>query len=176
MMLTMIFEVTPWRKVPEYQGGFLLDGGVHMIAGLRLILGSTEQIKTVSAQSYLQQSHLPPVDTVDAVVKTGSGATGVISLSWGSPFSRHAFEFACEKGSVALNFDDVAVNDVNYSVPFEGRGVSAEVAEFATSIINGKPVEKRQSPEEALADLEVLEQMLKSGEKQGEPVQLHLQV
>ncbi|KAJ5398068.1 Oxidoreductase family NAD-binding Rossmann fold protein [Penicillium cosmopolitanum] len=169
------YFLTPWRKVPEYQGGFLLDGGVHMIAGLRLILGSTEQIKTVSAQSYLQQSHLPPVDTVDAVVKTGSGATGVISLSWGSPFSRHAFEFACEKGSVALNFDDVAVNDVNYSVPFEGRGVSAEVAEFATSIINGKPVEKRQSPEEALADLEVLEQMLQSGEKQGEPVQLHLQ-
>jgi glucose-fructose oxidoreductase len=87
-----------------------------------------------------------------------------------------SFEFACEKGSVALNFDDVAVNDVKYSVPFDGRGVSAEVAEFATSIINGKAVEKRQSPEEALADLEVLEQMLQSGEKQGEPVQLHLQV
>ncbi|CAI7635055.1 unnamed protein product [Penicillium manginii] len=170
------YFLTPWRKVPEYQGGFLLDGGVHMIAGLRLILGSAQQIKTVSAQSYLQQSYLPPVDTVDAVVKTRSGATGVISLSWGSPFNRHSFEFACEKGSVALNFDDVAVNDVKYSVPFDGRGVSAEVAEFATSIINGKAVEKRQSPEEALADLEVLEQMLQSGEKQGEPVQLHLQV
>lgn len=174
-MLT-IFKETPWRKVPEYQGGFLLDGGVHMVAGLRLILGSTEKVATVSAQSYLQQSYLPPVDTVDAVVKTDSGATGAISISFGSPFSRHAYEFACEKGSVALNFDDVTVNDVKHTVPFDGRGVSAEVAEFATSIANGRPVEKRQSPEEALADLELLEQMLQSGEKQGQPVQLHLQV
>lgn len=167
---------TPWRKIPEYQGGFLLDGGVHMVAGLRLILGSTEKVATVSAQSYLQQSYLPPVDTVDAVVKTNSGATGAVSISFGSPFSRHSYEFACEKGSVALDFDDVTVNDVKHTVPFDGRGVSAEVAEFATSIANGRPVEKRQSPEEALADLELLEQMLQSGEKQGEPVQLHLQV
>ena len=146
-----------------------------MIAALRLILGSTEQITTVSAQSYLQQSYLPPVDTVDAVVKTGSGATGVISLSWGSPFSKHSFEFACEKGSVALNGDDVTVNGVTHPVEFDGKGVSLEVAKFATAIANGRPIEKRQSPQEALADLEILEQMLQSGEKQGEPVTLKFQ-
>ena len=167
--------VTAWRKTPEYQGGFLLDGGVHMIAALRLILGSTEQITTVSAQSYLQQSYLPPVDTVDAVVKTGSGATGVISLSWGSPFSKHSFEFACEKGAVALNGDDVTVNGVTHPVEFDGKGVSLEVAKFATAIANGQAIEKRQSPQEALADLEILEQMLQSGEKQGEPVTLKFQ-
>lgn len=169
------YFLTAWRKVPEYQGGFLLDGGVHMIAALRLILGSTEQITTVSAQSHLQQSYLPPVDTVDAVVKTGSGATGVISLSWGSPFSKHSFEFACEKGSVALNGDDVTVNGVTHPVEFDGKGVSLEVAKFATAIANGRPIEKRQSPQEALADLEILEQMLQSGEKQGEPVTLKFQ-
>lgn len=174
-MLTT-FKVTPWRKVPEYQGGFLLDGGVHMIAGLRLILGSTEQITTVSAQSCLQQSYLPPVDTVDTVVQTGSGATGVISISFGSPFSSHSFEFACEKGTVTLDSDDVTVNGVTHSIPFDGKGVAPEVAEFAKAIVTGRPVEKRQCPEEALADLEVLEQMLQSGEKQGERVQLGLQV
>ncbi|KAJ5690598.1 hypothetical protein N7462_004990 [Penicillium macrosclerotiorum] len=169
------YYLTAWRKTPEYQGGFLLDGGVHMIAGLRMILGSTEPITAVSAQSQQQQSYLPPVDTVDAVVQTRSGAKGLVSLSWGSPFSDNIFEFACEKGVVTMHFDGVTVNGVDHHIAFDGKGVVPEVAEFADAIVNGRPVEKRQSPEEALADLEVLEQMLQSGEKEGERVKLHLQ-
>lgn len=167
--------VTAWRKTPNYQGGFLLDGGVHMLAGLRLILGS-EQVTAVSAQSQQQQSYLPPVDTVDAVVQTGSGATGVVSISFGSPFSDNVFEFACEKGVVSMNNDDVAFNGETHTIEFDGKGVIPEVAEFATAVVNGRPVEKRQSPQEAMADLEMLEQMLQSGEQQGERLQLHLQV
>lgn len=167
--------MTAWRRTPEYQGGFLLDGGVHMLAGLRLILGPEEHITTVSAQSQQQQEYLPPVDTVDAVVKTRSGATGVVSLSWGSSFNDNIFEFACEKGVVSMHFDGVSVNGTDYPVEFDGKGVVPEVAEFATAIVNGRPVEKRQSPEEALADLEILEGMLQSGEMQGERVELRLQ-
>jgi glucose-fructose oxidoreductase len=146
-----------------------------MTAGLRLILGS-EHITALSAQSQLQQAYLPPVDTVDAVVQTGSGATGVVSLSWGSPFSDSTFEFACEKGVVTLKGDDVTVDDQVHHVEFDGTGVGPEVTEFATAILNGRPVEQRQSPEAALADLEMLEQMLKSAERQGERVTLQLQV
>lgn len=167
--------VTAWRKTPDYQGGFLLDGGVHLLAGLRLILGS-EQVTAVSAQSQQQQPYLPPVDTVDAVVQTGSGATGVVSISFGSPFSDNVFEFACEKGVVSMNNDNVTVNGETYKIEFDGKGVVPEVAEFATAVVNGRPVEKRQSPQEATADLEMLEQMLQSGERQGERLQLHLQV
>lgn len=167
--------VTAWRKTPEYQGGFLLDGGVHMLAGLRLILGS-DRITAVSAQSQQQQSYLPPVDTVDAVVQTESGATGVVSISFGSPFGDNLFEFACEKGAVSMNNDDVTVSGQTHTIEFDGKGVAPEVAEFATAIVNERQVEKRQSPEEALADLELLEQMLQSGEKQGERLQLRLQI
>lgn len=166
---------TAWRKTPGYQGGFLLDGGVHMTAGLRLILGS-EHITALSAQSQLQQAYLPPVDTVDAVVQTGSGATGIISLSWGSPFKDSTFEFACDNGVVTLKGDDVTVDGKAHHVEFDGNGVGPEVADFAKAIVSGSPVEKRQSPEAALADLEILEQMLKSGERQGERVDLQLQV
>lgn len=168
--------MTLWRQAPEYQGGFLLDGGVHMVAGLRLILGSTDHMTAVSAQSQQLQDYLPPVDTVDAVVQTNSGATGVISLSWGSPFSDNVFEFACEKGVVMMRFDDVTVNGVDHHVKFDGKGVVPEVAEFAKSIVSGGSVAKRQSPEEALADLEVLEQMLQSGEKKGDRMMLHFQI
>lgn len=152
-----------------------MDGGVHMLAGLRLILGA-EQVTAVSAQSQQQQSYLPPVDTVDAVLQTESGATGVVSLSFGSPFGDFSYEFACERGVVSLKDDDVTINGETHTIEFDGKGVAPEVAEFATAIVNGRPVEKRQSPEEALADLEMLEQMLQSGEKQGERLSLHLQV
>lgn len=146
-----------------------------MLAGMRLILGS-DRITAVSAQSQQQQPYLPPVDTVDAVVQTESGATGVVSISFGSPFSGNAFEFACEKGVVSMKNDDVSVNGESHTIEFDGKGVAPEVAEFATAIVNGRPVGKRQSPEEALADLEMLEQMLQSGEKQGARLQLSLQV
>lgn len=146
-----------------------------MLAGLRLILGS-ERVTAVSAQSQQQQSYLPPVDTVDAVVQTGSGATGVVSLSFGSPFGDNVFEFACEKGVVCMDNDDVTINGKTHTIEFDGKGVAPEVAEFATAIVNGRPVEKRQSPEEALADLEMLEQMLQSGVRCGERLELRLQV
>ncbi|CAL5873292.1 uncharacterized protein PFLUO_LOCUS7563 [Penicillium psychrofluorescens] len=166
------YYLTSWRKTPAYQGGFLLDGGVHMVAALRLILGSEDPITTVSAQSQQLQEYLPPVDTVDAVVKTQSGASGVVSLSWGSSFSDNVFEFACEKGMVRVHFDGVTVNGVDHPIEFDGKGVGPEVAEFARTIVHGRPVEKRQSPGEALADLGVLEGMLRSGEQDGERIQL----
>lgn len=33
------YHATEWRNVPDYQGGFLLDGGVHPVAMLRVALG-----------------------------------------------------------------------------------------------------------------------------------------
>lgn len=147
-----------------------------MVAGLRLILGSTDHLTVVSAQTQQLQDYLPPVDTVDAVVQTKNGATGVISLSWGSDFNDNIFEFACEKGAVKMQFDTVTVNGVEHHIEFDGKGVVPEVAEFAKSIVNGLPVAKRQSPEEALADLEVLEQMLQSGKTHGDRMMLHFQV
>ncbi|EAW19206.1 Gfo/Idh/MocA family protein [Aspergillus fischeri NRRL 181] len=167
---------TAWRQTPGYQGGFILDGGVHIIAALRLILGSNDPVATISAQSCLQQQHLLPLDTVNAVMKTKSGATGVLSLSYGSAFNDSVFEFDCEGGVVALNFDTLTIKDESNELAFDGRGVSREVAVFATTIASGGSVDKRQSPEEALADLEIMEKMLTSGERDGERQTVELQV
>ncbi|PWY88944.1 hypothetical protein BO70DRAFT_426639 [Aspergillus heteromorphus CBS 117.55] len=78
------YHQTPWRRHPSHEGGFVLDGGVHIIAALRLILGPENPLTTVSAMSSLHQPHLHPVDTVDALVRTRSGAVGCISLSYGA--------------------------------------------------------------------------------------------
>jgi hypothetical protein len=49
------------------------------------------------------------------------------------------------------------------------------VKAWAETIANGKP-NPLQSPEEALADLEILEKMLKSGEGHGKMQSLQFQV
>ncbi|KAL4787940.1 hypothetical protein BJX76DRAFT_317367 [Aspergillus varians] len=170
---------TPWRKTPTYQGGFLLDGGIHTIAGLRLILGGgANSLKTVSAQTSQLQDHLPPIDTVDALVTTVAGAPGVVSLSFGSEFKDNAWEFTCEKGVVTLIGDQLTVGndatDIPIEIPYEGAGVKEEVNAFGESIGSGVLHEKLR-PEEALADLEILESLVKSGEENSVRKTLKLQ-
>jgi len=76
---------------------------------------------------------------------------------------------------VKMHFDGVTVNGQDHSIEFDGKGVVPEVADFAAAVVHGRPVAKRQSPEEALADLEVLEQMLRSGDREGEKMEVQWQ-
>ncbi|GAB1742234.1 hypothetical protein NU219Hw_g7791t1 [Hortaea werneckii] len=172
---------TAWRKTPEYQGGFLLDGGVHFVAGMRLLLGSEAKVDRLSAFTQQLQPHLVPVDTVDATLRLTNGSTGTFSVSFGTTFSGASWEVACEGGSVRVVGKDVVITpkggeEVKEEKPEAlGSGVKAEVFAWAESIVSGKQ-DDQQKPEEALADLECLEAMLKSGEKEGEPVPLQYQI
>lgn len=169
---------TAWRKKPEYQGGFLLDGGVHFVAATRLILeGGGVKPVTTSAFSTQLQEHLPPVDTVDATVKLSNGASGTISLSFGTTFTGSEYAFAAEKGTVTVSRGKVTVvkdgKEETKEFPEEGNGVKQEIAAWGKALGEGKP-DPRQSAEEALRDLQVLEAMLQSGEKSGAPIKLKL--
>ena len=93
---------TEWRKVPGYQGGFVLDGGIHQIAAFRLLLGP-DSVSRLSAFTNQLQKHLPPIDTIDATIKTKSGATGTISISFGTTLTGGEFQFGCEGGTVSLS-------------------------------------------------------------------------
>jgi len=176
---------TPWRKKPEYQGGFLLDGGVHFVAGTRALLGD-DYATALTAYSTLLQEHLPPVDTVNSVWQTKSGISGTFSVSFGTTLSGGEYTIACEKGSVTIIQDRVIVRqgeesegkstEVNFADNLHnaGSGVKPEVQAWAESIEAGRPNPK-QAPEQALADLEILEKMLKSGEANGQPQTLKYQ-
>lgn len=170
---------TAWRKVPEYQGGFLLDGGVHFIAGTRLLLqGGGETIKTVSAFTVQLQEHLPPVDTLNSTIKLSNGASGTFSLSFGTTDTGSEYIVACENGSVRVSRGKVTVTKAGKEEDVkefkdEGNGVTQEIKAWAESLEKGKRNES-QSPEEALRDLEILEACLKSGEQGGKPVDAKL--
>lgn len=86
---------------------------------------------------------------------------------------------ACEKGTVTIVGSKVMVEEtggkpVEKEFPNEGSGVKQEVAAWADSLVAGKS-DPRQSPEEAMADLEILEKMLKSGEGNGKTESLQFQ-
>lgn len=171
---------TEWRKKPEYQGGFLLDGGVHFIAGMRMLLGKEANVEKTSAFTQQLQPHLPPVDTVDATFKLANGSTGTFSVSFGTTFTGAEWSVACEGGSVAVSGKTVTIKPKGaeeqvLEKPDDHGGVKDEVFAWAKSLLSGRQ-DPQQRPEEALADLDVLEAMLQSGEKGGQPIELRYQI
>lgn len=165
---------TEWRKTPTHQGGFLLDGGVHFVAGLRLLIGS-DIVTRLSAYTAQLQKHLPPVDTVNASLQLKSGATGNVSISFGTTLSGSEWTIGCEGGSVSVSSGSVTKTlhrqglDVNIGkvttvidgkeetkeIEDERSGVPPEVRKWGEALVAGKQNE-RQKPEEALADLELV--------------------
>ncbi|KAI0019275.1 oxidoreductase [Xylariomycetidae sp. FL0641] len=164
---------TPWRTKPEYQGGFLLDGGVHFTAAIRKLLGKEHAVATLTAQTSLVSSHLPPVDSINAVMKTKSGVIGSYIHSVGTTMQAFEFHVACENGWVQAegakavvvrgSGDDAAREEKTFN---KTSGVTEEVQAWAESIASGVP-NLEQTPELALGDLELMEKMLTSGDQDG---------
>ncbi|KAI0399326.1 pseudouridine synthase [Xylaria palmicola] len=169
---------TPWRTTPEHQGGFLLDGGVHYTAALRKLLGQDDAVTSVIALTSLITNHLPPKDTINALLQTKSGVLGSYSQSMGTSFKAFDFHVACEHGYVEAGSDKVVtVKGVGADATREEKtfekssGVKEEVQAWAEAMISGTP-HPEQAAELALGDLELLEKMLTSGDHDGARQQL----
>ena len=165
----IVLKFTPGRKVPEYQGGFLLDGGVHFVAALRALLNAAnDEIKDITAFTSLLQKKLPPVDTVHALIESRGGRHGTFCVSFGTEFkSGFEIEVVTTTGRVTVTPTQVESVGKSFSEPKKdefqfGSGVKPEISAFVAGITAGE-VNKRQSPEEALRDLQVLEALLNSG-------------
>ncbi|KAK4159982.1 oxidoreductase-like protein [Cladorrhinum sp. PSN259] len=166
---------TEWRKVPSHQGGFLLDAGVHFVAGLRYLLGATgQEIKQLVGFSGLLEERLVPVDTIHAVALTNEGKSGTVVLTFGTEFkSGLEIEIITTNGIVTWSPDTVKVvarksdgsgEKEEVTKEFDwSSGVKAEVAAFAQAIEEGQ-ISALQTPEEALKDLDILQRLLESGD------------
>jgi predicted dehydrogenase len=159
------------RKIPLYQGGFLLDGGVHFVAGLRFLLAAAgQEIKQVAGFSALLDERLIPVDTVHAVAITQDGKSGTIGMSFGTEFkSGFEIEIVTTNGVVSWNPTEVKTVARNGDGRAEEKkefpynsGVTAEVGAFARALEAGA-IDTLQAPAEALKDLEILQRLLESG-------------
>lgn len=160
---------TEWRKIPGYQGGFLLDGGVHFVAGLRFLLAAAgDEVAKVVCLSSLLEERLPPVDSVHAVASTRNGVNGTVSITFGTEFkSTLEVCVVTTEGRVTWDMGKVVSvrrgqTDEQTNKFEENYGVVPEVAAFAASIAAGK-ADPLQSPQEALKDLALLQALLESG-------------
>jgi predicted dehydrogenase len=168
---------TSWRKVPDHQGGFLLDGGVHFIAGLRKILPC--KISQVSAFTRLNRDYLVPVDTVNAIMQLEDGTTGLFGITFAASKTKFEIELMGQEGCIKANLGGLesTVTLIKKNGEEETRGfkdanrtgILGEFVSFGKAVLEGAE-DVANDPEEALADLAVLEFMLKSGEKGGETI------
>lgn len=170
---------TEWRQKPAHNYGFILDGGVHAAAAVRMFLGD-DIPDTVTGYSFLAQQHLAPVDTLSALIKTKSGAVGSFNCSWGTTLKASEFSVALENGSVTVEDDKGWIlhkdgRKEEKDFPFtHGSGVLEEVEAWGKAISEGKE-NPLITPETTLGDLELLEYMLRSGDENGQAKKLQLQ-
>lgn len=131
------------------------------MAGLRQLLDVQpgNKITRVSAFTTQVRDYLPPVDTVDAVLKLESGITGTFQLSVGTSLREDSWTVVCEDGWIKIEGSKVTIfregQVTQRTVPNERTGVPPEVREWGKALVAGK-VLKEQEPEAALADLELV--------------------
>ncbi|MCB0114119.1 MAG: Gfo/Idh/MocA family oxidoreductase [Caldilineaceae bacterium] len=156
---------TVWRRAGDFPGGFLLDGGVHHVAGLRAVLGEIESVSAVMAS---QRPDLPPADTMSTSLRFVNGAVGSYSVTYAarSGLASSALHVVGSEGSLRVTADAVTLwreGDEPSVRSFETlRSVERELAAFAHAIQHGSP--HRNSPQQALQDLAVLEAMIAAAE------------
>ncbi len=153
------YYATAWRR-SGFAGGLVLDGAVHLVAGLRMVVG---EIAQVTATTALFAADLPPVDSVAAALRFESGVIGslVVSYAAASPWSA-PLTIVGEHGSLRVQRGRIEVAGADGRVDViecdKLNGVQRELLAFAQAIRHGTP--HRNLPEEALRDLEVIEQMV----------------
>jgi predicted dehydrogenase len=157
-----------WRESGEVRGGYILDGGVHHVAGLRLIVG---EIAQVSATVKQVAPHLPPADTVAAHLSFANGATGTYLASYAvaAPWPSYLY-LVGDKGALRMQRGEIELTvdgetEVRRCNKFDG--VELELIAFADAIRSGRP--HTNLAEEALHDLAVVDALLRSA-AEGRPV------
>ncbi|KIY71507.1 NAD(P)-binding protein [Cylindrobasidium torrendii FP15055 ss-10] len=148
---------TPWRTIPEYQGGFLLDGGVHQTAALRTIIPA---ITHVSSYATLKKDYLLPHDTITVIGRGSSNANtqfyGTLDMSFGFPTKSNpgnGLAILGSKGWIDVKFnagvfsvvlrvvtketEDGAYEESEETFEYKEEGVAVELKSFLGAV-NGQ--------------------------------------
>lgn len=161
---------TLWRRDSSVPGGFIMDGGVHHVASLRMLFG---EISEVSATLRQNSPDLPPADTIAATLTFANGTIGTYLATYaaGAPWPPQLHIVGSE-GALRVQRKEIELTRGGSTARIETTGfdgVEQELLAFAHSIRSGAP--HRNSASEALADLMAVEAMLRSAQT-GRPIRL----
>lgn len=170
-----------WRR--NFTGGFILDMGVHYIAGLRMLVGC--EVASVSAMTSHVDMTLPPPDTISSLFQLENGCSGVFVMLVSSKSPKIIWRVVGLTGTVQVergNKDGqhgyvvtlFNSNKETKSSFYPFSGVTEELKAFLSDISmatlqKGSKIEgeARCSYVEGARDVAVLDAMLESGMKQG---------
>ncbi|XAR60421.1 scyllo-inositol 2-dehydrogenase (NADP+) [Bertholletia excelsa] len=174
-----------WRR--NFTGGFILDMGVHFIAGLRMLAG---EIKSVSAITSHVDLSLPPPDNISSSFQLENGCSGVFVMVVSSRSPKVVWRVVCLKGTLQIergNKDGkhgytvllYTSDGQTKSSFFPFSGVNDELKTFLSDVSQailkkegGHASEPRCSFIEGVRDVAVLEAILESGAMQGAQVEV----
>lgn len=159
---------TAWRRNPQFPGGWLMDSGVHWVAGLRLVLGEVAQ---VAAFATLTRPELSPFDTLASVLHFENGvlanysSTHATNVDYGMSMNVIGQDGVIEMTRESLQVIAVGAASAE-TVEVKGmRSIRDELAAFAECFHTGAA--HRNTPEEALQDVAVIEAILHAIESGG---------
>lgn len=153
---------TEWRKEPKHVGGFLSDGGVHDVAAMRMVVGD---VKGVRAFASTVRSYLGSYDTMAASLLFENGLIGNYSVSYGLS-GEDLFVISGTEGRMRIDKKALRIekNGGEKEIRIgEEDTYKKELIDFY-EVLNGKK-NRLGSPEEALKDLRVIEEAVKSSER-----------
>ncbi len=150
-----------WRRAGAFAGGPLLDGGVHHIAALRLIVGDIAAVGAMTAQVAPDAAQ---ADTLSATLHFANGAVGTYLVSYavgaGWPSYLHVVgesgALRVQRGEIEITRNG-SVETINCA---KFDGVDHELTAFAAAIQAGAP--HHNTPAAALRDVAVIEALLRS--------------
>ena len=153
---------TLWRRTGEFSGGALLDGGVHHIAALRLVVG---EITAVTAMTAHASTTFASADTLSATLDFANGAVGsyLVTYATGAPWPGY-LHVVGDKGALRVQRGEIELTQGTQTEVLKCEkfdGVEKELVAFAAAILEGQP--HTNTPEEGLQDVAVLEAMLQIG-------------
>lgn len=176
-----------WRR--NLNGGFILDMGVHFVAGLRMLVGC--EITSVSAITSHVDLTLPPPDSISSLFQLESGCSGVFVMLVSSRTPKVIWRVVGLKGTLQVERggQDGKLGYLvsHYNVDGQSKstfcpysGVTEELKTFIGDISqatlkkgsSSDEADCRSSFVEGARDIAVLEAMLESGTKQGDMIQV----
>lgn len=165
------YYYTTWRQQPAHPGGYISDGGVHLAAALRMLLG---EVAAVTAQAAALRPDLPPLDTISASLRFANGAIGTYAVTYALPGPEQPLTVIGTTGALLVGRGRVELwraGEVvqTWDEPSPHGGMVGMYADFARSVRTGEP--PRSTAAEGYADLQLIVAMLRAAEE-GREVQV----